>query len=78
MAWSQNVSSVPALLLTFTIPDLNLNIPVVAGKTEIAYFTLNQAGTFHWLCEAPCGSGTSGMSGPMAENGWMAGNLVFT
>lgn len=78
--WEQNVTSVPAsqILHTFTVTKLNLNIPVVAGTTEIAYIYLTQTGTFHWQCEAPCGSGSSGWAGPMDSLGWMSGNLVVT
>ena len=74
MAWAQNVSSVPAseILHTFTIKDLNINIPVVAGMTEIAYLNIHQTGTFRWDCFAPCGIET------MSEAGWMSGTFIVT
>lgn len=80
MSWANNVSSVPAseILHTFTIKDLNINIPVVAQTTEIAYLMINQAGTFQWQCYAPCGAGTSGWSDNMADAGWMSGTFIVT
>lgn len=80
LQWEKNVSSVPAseVLHTFTI--LNgattlVNIPVVAGDTEIATFYLNETGNFNWQCEAACGTGPSGWSGPMSMPGWMQGTV---
>ncbi len=39
---------------------------------------INQTGTFHWQCEAPCGTGASGWGATMSETGWMAGTFVVT
>jgi hypothetical protein len=76
--WGQNVTSVPGAMLahTFTIQQLGINIPVVGGDTEIAYFYLNQTGTFQWVCLTPCGFGPTGMQGAMATNGWMYGQVT--
>ncbi len=69
---------------TFSVPALGLNavIPVVpSGKTSttvVFTFTANKAGTYTWKCLAPCGSGSDGMSGPMATMGWMEGNFVVS
>lgn len=78
--WATNVTSVPAgsILHTFTVAKLNLNIPVEAGTTEIAYFMINQTGTFQWQCFAPCGTGSSGWGETMSDAGWMSGTLVVT
>ncbi|MDG6955847.1 MAG: hypothetical protein JRM74_02925 [Nitrososphaerota archaeon] len=61
---------------TFSIPQLNLNIPVGAHVTETAEFTLTQRGTFTWLCEVPCGFGPTGRAGPMSGPGWMRGTVT--
>lgn len=78
--WATNVTAVPAgaILHTFTVTKLNLNIPVEAGTTEIAYFIINQTGTFRWQCFAPCGTGSSGWGETMSDAGWMSGTLVVT
>lgn len=55
---------------TFTIPDLNLNIPIPVSSTVVAFFTVDKAGTFFWFCESACG--LPAMSTP----GWMRGSLV--
>jgi hypothetical protein len=76
--WGQNVTSVPGAMLahTFTIQQLGINIPVVGGDTEIAYFYLNQRGTFQWVCLTPCGFGPMGMGGAMSASGWMEGQVT--
>jgi len=76
--WGRNVTSVPGNMLahTFTIPQLGINIPVVGGDTVIAYFYLDQAGTFQWVCLTPCGFGPSGMQGAMSASGWMEGQVT--
>jgi hypothetical protein len=68
----QNVSSVPAdeLAHTFTVPTLNLNVPVPLSTTVVAYFTIDQAGTYLWFCETACGDAA------MSTTGWMQGSLV--
>jgi len=70
--WGRNVTSVPGNMLahTFTIPQLGINIPVVGGDTVIAYFYLDQAGTFQWVCLTPCGFGPTEMQGAMSTSGW--------
>lgn len=80
MSWAKNVTSVPAseILHTFTVGKLNINIPVIAGTTEIAYLKINQTGTFNWQCMAPCGPSANSWGGPMADQGWMSGKLVVT
>jgi len=76
--WGRNVTSVPGNMLahTFTIPQLGINIPAVGGETVIAYFYLDQAGTFQWVCLTPCGFGPSGMQGAMSKSGWMEGQVT--
>lgn len=65
---------------TFSIPDLNINIPIPVAPTGgsvtvVASIPLTKAGTFTWQCFAPCGSGSSGWAGAMATSGWMRGNI---
>ncbi|MDG6901179.1 MAG: hypothetical protein JRM80_04380 [Nitrososphaerota archaeon] len=74
----QNVTSVPddSVAHTFTIPDLNVNIPVVGGYTEMAYLYFTKAGTYQWLCMTPCGLGTDGSTGAMSTAGWMTGTVT--
>jgi len=55
---------------TFTVPSLNLNIPVPLSSTVVAYFTVDKAGTYQWFCETLCGDAA------MSTAGWMTGSLV--
>lgn len=66
------VTSVPTtdVAHTFTVPNLNLNIPVPVSSTVVAYFTIDKAGTFTWFCETDCGDPA------MSHAGWMTGSLV--
>ncbi len=75
---TQTVSSLPAALIshTFTAPQLNLNIPVAAETTVIAYFMTGGPGNYPWFCTTPCGSGSSGLAGAMETPGWMSGSIV--
>ena len=74
----QTVSSIPgdSLSHTFTIPALNLNVPVPVSSTVVAYFTITKAGVYLWFCETTCGSGANGTEGAMSTPGWMTGNVV--
>ena len=80
LAWGESVTSVPADLIvhTFTVPSLNLNIPMISGDTEMAYFYANVTGTFTWVCLTPCGTGSDGLGGAMAAPGWMEGQITVT
>jgi F0F1-type ATP synthase membrane subunit c/vacuolar-type H+-ATPase subunit K len=68
----QTLSSVPVadIAHTFTVPGLNLNIPVPTSSTVVAYFTVSKSGTYTWFCETSCGDA------PMSTQGWMTGSLV--
>ena len=76
----ETVSSLPAdnVSHTFTVPQLNLNIPILPSSIVTAYFTLNQTGTFTWLCSTECGSGPTGIQGAMSTRGWMTGSLTVS
>jgi len=75
---AESVSSLPAdeIAHTFTIPSLGINIPVGTSSTVVAYFTVNEAGTYTWLCMTACGAGADGLGGAMTTPGWMTGSLV--
>jgi plastocyanin len=74
----ESVSSLPTndTAHTFTIPQLGINIPLAPASTTIAYFTVNQTGTFTWFCQTECGSGDKGLLGAMSTPGWMTGNVM--
>lgn len=76
----QTVSSLSANYIshTFTVPSLGLNIPVAAESTEVAYFMTGGPGTYAWLCESLCGSGSTGSGGAMSTPGWMSGAITVT
>ena len=71
---------------TFGIPDLGVFVPLLgvsdaapAGSiNQITFsFRVGKAGTYHWQCFVPCGSGTIyGNGGPMQTLGYMGGFLV--
>jgi hypothetical protein len=68
----QNVSSVDPMVLahTFSVPTLNLNVPIEVSSIIVAYFTINQPGTYTWDCLTLCGDAA------MSTPGWMTGSLV--
>lgn len=76
--WSETVTSVPLdqIVHTFTVPSLNLNLPVISGDTVVASFYANVTGTFRWFCMTPCGTGSDGLGGAMATPGWMIGQIT--
>jgi hypothetical protein len=71
---------------TFAIPDLGVFVPLegvnasapAGGFNVITFsFRTGKAGTYHWQCFVPCGSGTIyGNGGPMQTLGYMGGFLV--
>ena len=63
---------------TFTVTGLGLNIAIpkapTGGSVTVTYtFIAHKGGTYTWQCYTPCGSGKSGMGGPMMRNGFMQG-----
>jgi hypothetical protein len=68
----ETVSSIdPSVLAhSFTVSSLNLNIPIELSSTVVAYFTINQPGTYTWDCLTLCGDAA------MSTPGWMTGSLV--
>jgi heme/copper-type cytochrome/quinol oxidase subunit 2 len=73
----ETVSNVSADMIahTFTVPTLNINIPIPVSSTVVAYIKIAQTGSFTWYCETACGAGTDGILGAMDTPGWMTGNL---
>lgn len=68
---------------TFSIPQLNLNVPIPgdapagAAYTSVTFtFHTGKAGTYTFQCFDPCGTGSSGWMGPMSSKGYMMGTLV--
>ena len=60
---------------TFTVRKLHLNVPIPASATVSFALRTPASGTYTWRCEAPCGSGPSGMQGAMRTNGYMMGTM---
>ncbi|HXW94085.1 MAG TPA: hypothetical protein VEJ19_00055 [Nitrososphaerales archaeon] len=77
LSGGQTVTSVPPDLIahTFTIPSLNINIPVPANSTVTAYLKITTAGSFQWMCETACGAGAAGTLAAMDTPGWMTGDV---
>jgi len=77
LSGGQTVTSVPPALIahTFTIPSLNINIPVPANSTVTAYLKITTAGSFQWMCETACGAGPAGTLAAMDTPGWMTGDV---
>ena len=77
---------------TFTVPSLGINVPLpiagmggpmgsMGGGPTTVRFTFHAPatpGTYLWLCATPCGTGSYGISGAMAMNGWMRGHLIVS
>lgn len=69
---------------TFTIPQLNLNVPIpgdpVGDANNVAvtfsFRTPAKAGTYTFQCFVPCGTGSNGFDGPMATLGYMRGTIT--
>lgn len=68
---------------TFTIPQLNINVPVPGDTTtgkpyvEVSFtFRTGAAGSYYFQCFDPCGSGANGWEGPMVTKGYMHGTLT--
>jgi heme/copper-type cytochrome/quinol oxidase subunit 2 len=76
----QQVSSInPSNIAhTFSIPELNVNLPIPPSSVVTAYLTLNDTGTFTWACLTGCGYGIMGTMGAMSTSGWMEGSLTVS
>lgn len=63
---------------TFTVPSLGLNVPLEGTSRTTFTVLVKRAGSYSWHCYDPCGTGSSGWGGPMAEPGYMGGTLTVT
>lgn len=75
--------SVTKVAHTLTIPALRINLPIPAAPPHgavvvTAWVRADKSGTFLWYCGAPCGSGPSGLGGPMAMRGYMRGTVMVS
>ncbi len=61
---------------TFTIPTLKINVPLLPKSRTTFTFHTGGAGAFEWHCMDPCGTGPSGWSGAMSQQGFMGGRLT--
>jgi len=68
---------------TFTVPQLNLNVPVPGDTTtdkpyvEVRFtFHTGASGSYTFECFDPCGTGDAGWGGPMMTKGYMIGTLT--
>jgi len=77
LSGGQTVTMVPPDIIahTFTIPSLNINIPVPANSTVTAYLKITAAGSYQWMCETACGAGAAGTLAAMDTPGWMTGDV---
>ncbi len=63
---------------TFTIPSLGINVPIAGHSRTSFTIDIPKAGSYHWQCFDPCGSGPNGFGGAMAEPGFMSGVVTVT
>jgi hypothetical protein len=68
---------------TFTIPQLNINVPIPGDTTtgkpyvEVTFtFRTGGVGSYYFRCFDPCGVGSIGWEGPMMTKGYMLGTLT--
>ena len=61
---------------TFTVMGMHLNVPILpTGVTTFIVHT-GAPGHYRWQCFNPCGGGSSGWMGPMADMGYMKGMVT--
>ena len=75
---AQSLSSVDPTIVshTFTLPSLNVNVPLLAASRTTFTFHTGAPGKFEWHCQDPCGTGPAGWSGAMSQQGYMGGELT--
>jgi heme/copper-type cytochrome/quinol oxidase subunit 2 len=56
---------------TFTIPDLQVNIPIPPDTMVVFTYTFSTPGVYSYLCTTPCGPG-------MGLKGYMLGYITVT
>lgn len=60
-----------AIAHTFTIPDLQVNIPIPPDTMVVFTYTFSTPGVYSYLCSTPCGPG-------MGLRGYMLGYITVT
>jgi len=60
-----------AISHTFTIPDLQVNIPIPPDTMVVFTYTFSSPGVYVYVCTTPCGPG-------MGLNGYMQGYITVT
>jgi hypothetical protein len=60
-----------AISHTFTVPDLQLNIPIPPDTMVVFTYTFSTPGVYSYLCTTPCGPG-------MGLPGYMLGYIIVT
>jgi hypothetical protein len=75
---AQTVSAIDPNVVshTFTIPSLKLNVPLMPKSNTTFTFRTGAPGIYEWHCQDPCGTGPSGWSGAMSQQGFMGGRLT--
>ncbi len=64
----QSISAMP-IGHTFSIPDLNVNIPIPPTTAVIFSLTFSKPGIYEYICDSPCGPG-------MGLTGYMQGYII--
>ena len=64
----QSISVMP-IGHTFSIPSMNVNVPIPPTTAVIFSLTFSKPGVFMYTCESPCGPG-------MNETGYMQGYII--
>ncbi|HUY79150.1 MAG TPA: hypothetical protein VMV29_20450 [Ktedonobacterales bacterium] len=80
---SYNLLDVTKVAHTFSIPQLNVNVPIPGDTPQGQHlisvtfsFRTGGAGSFMWRCMDPCGSDPVGWGGTMASMGYMMGVIT--
>ncbi len=80
---SYSTLAVEKVAHTFTLPQLNINIPIPGdATTNKPYVEVSStihtgaAGSYYFRCMDPCGIGSIGWEGPMLTKGYMLGTLT--
>jgi hypothetical protein len=61
---------------TFTVMGMHLNVPVLPSGVTTFVVRTGAPGHYHWQCFNPCGGGSTGWKGPMADMGYMQGTVT--
>ncbi len=62
---------------TFTIGQINLNVPIAPESTTTFTFHTPTSCNCMWRCMDPCGIGPVGWGGAMSTEGYMMGKVSF-